>query len=186
MNNNDLSKIFVLDTNVLLHDAQSIYQFEENTVIIPMVVLEELDNFKKNIDETGRNSRKLSRNMDELRKLGDISKGVQLPNGGILKVDTRMTVEKIKLNPQKPDTLILETAYQETLNNPNKKVVLITKDINLRVKANILGIISEDYAQDKVKFEDLYSGIMTLDVGSDLISKLYKETKSEIACNGCR
>ena len=180
MNNNDLSKIFVLDTNVLLHDAQSIYQFEENTVIIPMVVLEELDNFKKNIDETGRNSRKLSRNMDELRKLGDISKGVQLPNGGILKVDTRMTVEKIKLNPQKPDTLILETAYQETLNNPNKKVVLITKDINLRVKANILGIISEDYAQDKVKFEDLYSGIMTLDVGSDLISKLYKETKIDI------
>jgi len=180
LDNKDYDKIFVLDTNVLLHDSQSIFQFKDNLVIIPMVVIEELDNFKKNMDETGRNSRQFSRNMDDLRMEGDISKGIKLKNGGYLKVDTRTTIEKTHLKSDKPDNLILEIAFQEKENNPEKKIILISKDINLRIKASILKLNAEDYRGDNVKFEELYSGVKTIEVSGDLINSFYSNKQISI------
>ena len=83
---NQLKKIYVLDTNVLLYDADSLFSFQENDVVIPVVVIEEMDRFKKDLNETGRNARLVSRRLDELRKQKGLSQGVQLKNGGTLRV----------------------------------------------------------------------------------------------------
>src|SRR5512141_3482148 len=91
-----MKKVFVLDTNVLLHDPKSIFSFEDNDVVIPIVVIEELDKFKKGVDEVGRNARQVSRILDEYRQKGKLSQGVQLDGGGCLRVE---------LNPQSPDRL---------------------------------------------------------------------------------
>ena len=167
----NFDKIYVLDTNVLLHDSQSIYKFEDNMVVIPMVVLEELDHFKKKMDETGRNSRMVSRCLDEIRMNGNITQGIEV-HEGILKVATDGTkvenfVEDIY------DNKILGVALKEKLNHPDKKVVLVTKDINLRVKGSVVGLTTEDYKNDKVEFDTIYSGIVVHQVEKEIIDELY-------------
>jgi PhoH-like ATPase len=175
--------MYVLDTNVLLHDPESIFKFNKNTVVIPMIVLEEIDNFKKNQDETGRNSRQFSRVIDTLRKSGDLSKGITLKSGGIIRVDTQGKIEGTQLEGEftqnKPDYKILATALYCQKTNPNKKVVLVSKDTNLRIKGDILGIEAEDYEHDKIKFDELYSGTIEITVSSNLINEYY--TKNELA-----
>jgi PhoH-like ATPase len=162
-------KVFVLDTNVLLHDPQSIFKFEENLVVIPIVVLEELDTFKKGQDEKGRNSRQVSRYLDDLREQGNIAEGVELKNKGMLKICLNSN-QSIK-----PDNAILETAVEIKTREPFKEVYLVTKDINLRIKANALGVKARDFESDKVNFEEMYTGIKVYECDGETINKLYAE-----------
>jgi PhoH-like ATPase len=175
----EFDKIFVLDTNVLLHDPQAIYKFQDNLVVIPMTVLEELDTFKKGQNENSRNSRQFSRYLDDLRCQGDISKGVELDRGGYLKIDMESKTNTEVLKDNKADNRILASACAHKEKNSGKKVVLISKDINMRIKANALGIEAEDYESDKVKFEEMYSGVLVHEVDSDIIDAMY--TNREIS-----
>jgi PhoH-like ATPase len=176
LENTQFDKIYVLDTNVLLHDPQSILNFKDNLVIIPIIVLEEIDTFKKGQNENGRNSRQFSRNLDDLRIGGDLAAGVLLENGGYLKIDLDTRYDLT------PDNRILETAVLEKKSNPGKRVILISKDINLRIKANAAGVEAEDYSNDKVSFEDMYSGVYVQDCEDGLIDSLYSEKRISLDC----
>lgn len=173
-------KLFIIDTNVLLHDYKCIYNFEENDVIIPIVVLEELDRFKKGNDLINFHAREFTRELDKLS--GDMLLTANIPLGenlGNLHIETgKEFSEKVNQSfPEKTsDHRILAIADYVCNANKNKTVVLITKDINLRMKAKSLGIIAQDYENDKVaNIDDLYKGITTMDgVDQALISKLYE------------
>ena len=173
-------KIFIIDTNVLLHDYKCIYNFEENDVVLPIVVLEELDKFKRGNDIINFHAREFTRELDKLS--GDMLLTANIPLGenlGNLHIETGKDFsEKVSQSfPERTaDHRILAIAdYVSTLNK-EKAVVLITKDINLRMKAKSLGIIAQDYENDKVAdIDDLYKGISVMEgVDQGLISKLYE------------
>ena len=173
-----MPKTFLLDTNVLIHDPESIFQFEGAKVIIPMTVVEELDNFKKANDSRGRNARMVSRYLDELRVHGKLSDGVPLEHGGQLRVEVHMRAELPRMfRSSSKDNEILEVAMG--LAQSGETVVFITKDINLRIKAEALGLIAEDYEKEKVAPEHLYVGWRELTVSSDYIDRFYKAKRLE-------
>jgi PhoH-like ATPase len=165
----NFNKIYVLDTNVLLHDPQAIFKFEDNLVVIPIVVLEELDNFKKGQNENGKNSRQVSRYLDKLREISSLSEGVELDNGGYLKIDMTSKEDKTA------DNAIIDTALSLKVENKDKKVAVVSKDINLRIKADALGVSSEDYESDKVNFQEMYTGVKVHECDGTLIDKLYSD-----------
>lgn len=169
-------KIFVLDTNVLLHDPQALFHFQEHDIVIPIVVIEEIDNFKKDQSEIGRNARNVSRQMDKLRAKGSLSQGVALDGGGSLKVDVAAHQSReanfFTLDKHKADNQILACA-RELLNSRKEKVVLVTKDTNLRIKADAVGLLAEDYTSDRVELEELYTGSVTWQVEPVQIEMLY-------------
>jgi PhoH-like ATPase len=173
------SKAFILDTNVLLFDPQAIFKFGTHTVIIPIVVIEEVDRFKREMSENGRHARQISRMLDDLRKSGELSQGAKLPNGGILKVE--LADASINLPPDmqmdKPDNRILSIALSMKKNHPKRPVIFITKDINLRIKADALGVTAEDYEPGSVEPEQLYSGVMTLQVDGNVVDEFYAQKK---------
>ena len=169
-----MKKIFVIDTNVLLHDPRAIFSFEENDVIIPIVVIEELDKFKKGIDEIGRNARQVSRFLDEFRQKGKLSQGVPLEGGGNLRVElNHQSPQHLpnELIATKADNRILATALN--LMHDSFPVVLVTKDTNLRIKADALGLRAEDYESDTITLDELYSGETELSVGPGVIDEFY-------------
>jgi PhoH-like ATPase len=153
-------KNFILDTNILLHDCHSIFNFDDNNVIIPMTVIEELDHFKKEMNELGRNARQFSKIMDSFREQGSLIEGVKVGNGivsvGFSRQDA-LNLLPSEMDPKIADNRILAIALfiQKHDTNPT---ILITKDINLRIKADALGVSAETYENDKVDFETLYSG----------------------------
>jgi PhoH-like ATPase len=168
-------KHFVLDTNVLLHNPQSIFKFEEHEVVIPLTVIEELDKFKKNNDETGRNARQVVRSLDKLRSFGHLFEGVTWnEQGGSIRVarSERIAGEP-SLELEKNDNLILGVAA--ALNARGLRTIFITKDINARVKCDALGISCEDFEADRVDADWLYSGYCTMQVPTDVIDALYQE-----------
>jgi len=172
-------KLFIIDTNVLLHDYKCIYNFEENDVIIPIVVLEELDKFKKGNDQINFHAREFTRELDRLS--GDMLLTANIPLGenlGNLHIETgRDFSEKVSQSfPERTsDHRILAISEYVCSSNKDKTVVLITKDINLRMKAKSLGIMAQDYQNDKVaNIDDLYKGITVVEgIEQELISKLY-------------
>jgi PhoH-like ATPase len=174
------TKLFILDTNVLLHDYKCIYNFEENDIIIPIVVLEELDKFKRGNDLINFHAREFTRELDKLS--GDLLLTANIPLGenlGNMHIETGKDFsEKVNQSfPERtPDHRILAIAEWVCSNNKDKTVVLITKDINLRMKAKSLGIIAQDYENDKVaNIDDLYKGIRILEgVNQEAINKLYE------------
>lgn len=172
-----MRKTFVLDTNVLLHDPQALFRFEDNEVVIPIWVVEEIDKFKRELTEIGRNAREVSRELDTLRLKGDISEGVSLENGGIIRIsmETVSDVLPKTLVENKADNLILGVAI--ALKNKRKKVVFVSKDTNLRVKANALQVEAQDYERGKIHFEEFYMGYRKLMVSSQIIDKLYELKK---------
>lgn len=156
-------KIFVLDTNVLLHDSTCIYHFEEHDVVIPITVLEELDQFKKGNDGKNYHARQFLRSLDLLS-------GDKLFDGGI-KIGPKMGRISVKLerempeelrqsfSAQSPDHRILNTAYLLQKQYPKRKVILVTKDVNLRMKSKAVGLMAEDYTTDRIEdIEQLYAG----------------------------
>jgi len=179
-----LKKIFVLDTNVILHDFNSIYNFEENDVIIPITVLEELDKFKKGNDQINFHAREFSRELDRISGDKLFTDGVNLGKGlGNLFVETgkEFSVEmKASFQENIPDHRILAIAEHIFKQHKRKKVILVSKDINLRMKAKSLGIPAEDYKNDQVQdLDDVISlGITTLENFDDeKISSLYKSNQ---------
>ena len=169
-----MNKFFVLDTNVLLHNSEAISSFTNNTVVLPMTVIEELDKFKKNNDELGRNARQVIRRLDLLRKQGNLGQGVVMENGGTL----RITVEKESMNGtcmdlSVPDNRIIATAYN--LQKSGKRVVFVSKDINVRLKADALGIEVKDFEKEKADYDTLYTGWQQLEVPAEVINVMYKQ-----------
>ncbi|WP_297482610.1 PhoH family protein [Ferrovum sp.] len=167
-------KLFVLDTNVLLHDPTSLFQFQEHDVFLPMMTIEELDHNKKGMTEVARNARQVSRFLDEIiTRAGksDISLGISLartqnpgPSGTLFLQTLKNTQPTALLAEEKPDNQILAVALELQRSQPQRAVILVSKDINMRIKARALGVDAEDYFNDKV-LEDtdlLYTGVREL------------------------
>ncbi len=169
-------KNFIIDTNVLIHDVDSIYSFTDNNVIIPVAVIEELDSLKKSSDERGRNARVVTHRLDALRTRGRLNEGVKLDNGGMLRIDLdRGPVEHFQFKLDHADNRILSTAV--SIQKRNETVVLVTKDINLRIKAEVIGLTAQDYEKSKVDVEKLYSGCRVIEAKESVISKLVSTGK---------
>ncbi|MCR2746688.1 PhoH family protein [Limnobacter parvus] len=180
-------KIFVLDTNVLMHDPVSLFRFEEHDVFLPLITLEELDNHKKGMSEVARHARQVSRSLDALMEnIDDIEKGVALDRLGNVDALGRLLVQTTELSAELPKTLPVGKADNQILGvvfalsklHPEREVALVSKDINMRIKARALGLLAEDYFNDQV-LEDrdlLYSGIMEL--ASDFWEKNSKGIES--------
>ena len=167
-------RLFVLDTNVLMHDPSSLFRFEEHDVYLPMTTLEELDNHKKGMSEVARNARTVSRSLDGLVEgtSGKLTEGIPLDKlgnkdaTGKLFFQTDLTAAELPegLPVGKGDNMILAVVRQLQKSTPDREVVLVSKDINMRIKARALGLPAEDYFNDQV-LEDrdlMYSGVLTL------------------------
>jgi PhoH-like ATPase len=170
-------KTFVLDTNVLLHDPLALFRFEENTILVPITVIEEIDRFKKDMNETGRNARQVSRILDDLRKKGSLSSGVALESGGTLRValmngDMLSKIPR-ELSEQRGDNRILAVAVDAKSKSAQIPVILVTKDTNLRIKADAIGLAAEDYESDKVDISDLYTGFAQIEVQPETVDRFY-------------
>jgi PhoH-like ATPase len=178
-------KNYVLDTNVLLHDPQAIYKFSDNNVILPLTVIEEIDRFKKDQSETGRNARQISRTIDGFRQQAKLVDGVPLENGGTLRVAIYRQEFLLKLPPElrndQGDNRILAVAQDLQESLPEGTVFFVTKDINLRIKADTIGLYAEDYQSDKVPIEDLYTGASELIVAGNQIDQFYEQGHLDIA-----
>jgi len=157
-------KTFIIDTNILLHSPNALFVFDNNHVVIPLAVIEEIDDQKRRQDEIGRNAREVSRILDGLRVQGSLAEGVALPNGGTLRVEVNNYHQETRphelecLDLKKADNRILAIALNLEEESSNGPVVLVSKDLNLRVKADVLGLKSEDLANDRVDVGKLYSG----------------------------
>ncbi|TYB33617.1 MAG: PhoH family protein [Flexistipes sinusarabici] len=175
-----MSVNYVFDTNVLLYDPMAVYGFNGDVVNIPVTVIEEIDIFKKNMDQTGYNARYISRFLDELRLKGDLSRGVKIENDTIIRVNICESEASQKISEDlikdKADNLILSVAkwLQE---NESHDVVFVTKDANLRIKSDVLGIKSTDYEKDKVDTESYLEGTRKVYVSDEIIDRIYKEKK---------
>ena len=174
------SKLFVLDTNVLLHDFRSIFKFEENDIVLPIVVLEELDKFKKGNDLINFHAREFTRIIDELSGDDFFIEGVSLGEGlGRLFIETGKAFSK-ELQESFPENIsdhrILAIADFLKNKHKDRQVIIVTKDINLRVKAKAIGINAEDYKHDQVNnIESLHQEIIILEnVSKELINRLYE------------
>ncbi|OGR03573.1 MAG: phosphate starvation-inducible protein PhoH [Deltaproteobacteria bacterium RIFOXYD12_FULL_50_9] len=169
-----MKKYFVLDTNVLLHNADAVVSFADNTVVLPMTVIEELDKFKSRNDELGRNARRVVRQLDLLREKGQLGVGVPMDNGGTLRIFT----ERDKLINPGLDLCVADNrilAVANTLHDQGETVIFVSKDINARLKADALGIAVQDFEKQKVNFDELFTGQRELLVAADLINSFYKD-----------
>ncbi|MEO0457630.1 MAG: PhoH family protein [Cyanobacteria bacterium P01_A01_bin.114] len=172
-----MKKTFVLDTNVLLHDPSAIKRFEDNEVVLPITIIEELDRFKKRPDETGSNARQVSRLLDKLRQRGNLIDGIALEHEGILRVALcrRGTLKELplELEGDKADNEILAVALEQK-SHCNCPVVLVSKDTNLRIKADTLGLAAEDYETDKIDVDGLYSGMAEVLIEAEMFTQLFQ------------
>ena len=172
-----MKKIFVVDTNVILHDPTAILRFEDNEIVLPIAVIEELDRFKKQPEMTGRNAREVSRTLDTLRQQGHLTTGVQLSNGGTLRValGDRQTLAGLppELHGGIADNSILAVGMQ-CKKQCNCPVIVVSKDTNLRIKADALGLKAEDYETDKVDVDELYTGTTEILVNSAQIDEFFQ------------
>ena len=169
-----MGKIFVLDTNVLLHNSAALTSFTDNQVVLPIEVIEELDEFKKDNDEKGRNAREAIRRLDNFRRKGKLRDGVATEGGGLIKIMTNVDFSKAKelgLSSNIVDNRILMTAY--VLQKEDQKVIFVSKDINARVKADVIGLRAMDFEKEKIDFDRLYAGWKELKLPKQDIDKFY-------------
>ncbi len=170
-----LKKTFILDTNVLIHDPDSFYDFADNHVVLPLAVIEELDQLKQFSDERGRNARIVARKLDALREAGKISEGVPTSGGGTIRIETKVKAKVPTELVRKADNEILSVALG--LKERGEKVIFITKDINMRVKAEVLGLQVQDFEKAKVRFEELYTGWSEIEIEDKLVDEFYNQKK---------
>jgi len=167
-------KTFVIDTNVFIHRPDAILSFRDNEIVVPLWVLEELDNLKKSREERGRNARESIRLLDELSRHADLKEGVKMENGSTLRVWISNTKNldsiPVDLETDKNDNKILLAAY--SLQQEGKRVFFVSKDISARLKATALGIKAVDYEKQKVNIDALYRGYTEMDVGQDSLQEL--------------
>ena len=169
-------KIFVIDTSVFLSDANCLFKFENNDVVLPMKVLEEIDKHKKRQDSVGFNARLIIKHLDALREKGSLCKGVRIEKGkGIARVSKNAPNLPSDLDPRVPDHQILSTALKESEENPRRKVIVVSRDINMRVIADSLGLLTEGYINGKVveDAEKVYTGLKELLVDDEFVEQFY-------------
>lgn len=175
-------KMYVLDTNVLLQDPYSIYQFQPHEVIIPAIVLEEVDSKKKNMDEVGRNARMIARIIDQLREGGKLHKGVQLHEGGTVRVElNHRSFQHLKhvfadmTNDNRIIAVALNLQNEEKEKANGRDVVLVSKDALVRVKADSFDLLTEDFLNDRViESDEGYSGYKDCYTNQEVITAFYK------------
>lgn len=174
-----MKKTYVLDTNVFLTNAKSVFEYKNNDIVVPLKVLDEIDKHKKRQDGVGLNARATIRILDELRTKGNLHKGVRLGKGlGLLSVRS-YDIEDLPVGfvTDSADNEIVTTAITEMNRNQKRKVILVTRDINMRVKCDALGILTEDYIPDKVisNESELYTGFITHLVDDQIIDRFYND-----------
>jgi PhoH-like ATPase len=181
-----MKKIFVLDTNVLLHSSAGLTSFADNEVVLPIEVIEELDEFKKDHDEKGRNAREAIRMLDNFRRKGKLGNGVATEGGGLIRILTKVDfsqAQELGLSSDIVDNRILMTAY--ILQKNEKKVIFVSKDINARVKADAIGLRAMDFEKEKVDIDRLYSGWRTIKCKKSAIDAFYsKKSVDDIKISG--
>jgi len=173
-----MKKNYVLDTNILLHDPRSIFRFEDNNVIIPIYVIEEVDQFKREGSERGRNARHIARLLDNLREQGgSLAKGVPLQSGGMLRVavPNKMPQLQSAIDKTAMDAAILQTAFDCREQDGGRPTVFVTMDTNLRIRADALGMVSETYENQRVDVQQLDSGVKEIDVDAQDIDTFFQE-----------
>jgi PhoH-like ATPase len=168
-----VKKNYILDTNVLLHDPHSLLSFRENNVLLPIEVIEEIDRFKRESSELGQNARAVSRMLDGLRGSGRLSEGVTLPNGGRLRIAFQKGTAAnghAVFSTDSVDNRILSLACGIKKAQPKGQTILVSKDINLRIKADALGLLAEDYENDRIFIKDLYTGMIEVRESTDKVA----------------
>ncbi|MBK7580378.1 MAG: PhoH family protein [Myxococcales bacterium] len=180
-----MKKNYVLDTNVLLHDPYAIFKFEDNDLILPIYVLEEIDQFKRDNAERGRNARTVSRLLDAQReKYGSLSEGVKTGEGGTLRVyvpSSRPEV-KIALRPSSGDHAILQCAVELREQYPDRPTIFVTMDVNLRIRADAFGLRTEAYENQSVDVEHLDDGVVELPITAAEMDRFFES--GVLAANG--
>jgi PhoH-like ATPase len=181
-----VKKNYILDTNVLLHDPHSLLSFEDNHVLLPIEVIEEIDRFKRESTELGQNARSVSRMLDGFRGAGRLSEGVALPNGGQLRIlfqkGTAAKNGHAVFSTDSVDNRILSLAFTVKKAQPKSQTILVSKDINLRIKADALGLLAEDYETDRILIKDLYTGMIEMTVSPEKMAAF--RTGGQIELNG--
>jgi PhoH-like ATPase len=182
-----LVKNYILDTNVLIHDPNCIFKFEDNNLIIPFPVIEEIDKLKTRSDKVAKSARDVARILDSLRDGMPLQKGVKLQNGGTLKI---LAIEKNDPKYKMPsylgeskDNFILYYALYLKEVDKNFKTIIVSKDLNLRIKADALGIESQDYLSDKIDIELLPDGYIIIDNPTKHLEIKDTYTYSELGLN---
>ncbi|HZG70219.1 MAG TPA: PIN domain-containing protein, partial [Chondromyces sp.] len=187
-----MSKIYVLDTNVLLQDPYAIFSFEENEVVIPAVVLEEVDSKKRYMDEIGRNARQVSKLIDQLRQTSKLHEKIPLENGGNLRIELNhrsfQQLQDIfveKTNDNRILAVAKNLSLEEEAKENGRPVILVSKDTLVRVKADALGLQAEDFLSDRVvELNDIYTGFLEIYVPKEILDRFYAKgeiTLSEIS-----
>ena len=177
-----MRKIFVLDTNVLIHDPYSIYNFRGNDIYLPIEVIEEIDKLKQK-PNTAIHARMASRVLEEIRKKGNLSDGIELPNDIFFKVEKTADISMLPEGLRKDviDNHIIAVVMGIKKREPDRKVIFVTKDINLRIKADAVGVEVEDYSTDKVVYDDLDKGYMEIEISKEIFDKFNKSGKIDIS-----
>jgi len=187
-----LKKIYVLDTNVLLQDPYAIFSFEDNEIVIPAVVLEEVDSKKRNMDEIGRNARQVSKLIDSFRQAGKLHEKIPLENGGVLRIELNhrsfQQLQDIfveKTNDNRILAVAKNLSMEEETKENGRPVILVSKDALVRVKADALGLQAEDFLNDRVvSLDHIYTGLLEMYISPDLLQRFYEHHElalSEIA-----
>ncbi|MEL3973139.1 PhoH family protein [Rossellomorea oryzaecorticis] len=178
-----MKKIYVLDTNVLLQDPQAIFSFQDNEVVIPAVVLEEVDSKKRYMDEIGRNARHVSKLIDNLRQEGKLHEKIPLYTGGSLRIELNhrsfQELQDIfveKTNDNRILAVAKNLSLEEEAKENGKSVILVSKDTLVRVKADALGLQAEDFLSDRVvEVNDIYTGFNELYIDKEFVNKFYEK-----------
>ena len=177
-----MKKIFILDTNVLIHDPEAMFSFDDNDVYLPIYVIEEIDKLKEYNDRVGKSARETSRNIEKLRKEEKNSnlsllKGLKNSTGGTFRIvlgENDSVNIPDSLNKNLTDNKIIGQALRIKNENKKRKVILVSKDMNVRIKANVLGMETVDYVKDQIDINQLYEGWREIEISSDLFSLLEK------------
>jgi PhoH-like ATPase len=173
----DMVKNYILDTNVIVHDPECFYNFEDNNVIIPIVTLEELDHIKTREGMVGYHARMAARELNALRGKGSLEAGVKLPGGGMLRVELNhmdMTDFPQGIDLHNNDTRIIAVAKNIQNEDLSTRTILVTKDVYMVLKADSFGVYAEDYINDKVKCDELYKGYREMTLSSEDMNRIYK------------
>lgn len=177
-----MGKVYVLDTNVLLQEPNSIFSFDEHEVVIPAVVLEEVDSKKRYMDEIGRNARQVSKIIDQLREQGKLHKKIPLPNGGFLRIELNhrsfhelQDIFVEKTNDNRILAVAKNLALEEEAKESGRTVILVSKDALVRVKADAIGLHTEDFLSDRVvEIDHIYTGFLDLYINTENLNRFYE------------
>jgi len=169
-------KNYVLDTNVLLHDARAFYAFADNNVIIPIYVIEEIDTFKKDQSELGRNARQVARLLDQYRHDGGLSHAQPMESGGTVRVVlSKNPIKNPSYDSRSMDQRILEIALEVRDADPKTPAILVTKDVNMRIRGDALGLAAVDFEPERTPIDELYAGNRELAVPAGTVERFYAD-----------